>query len=123
MAFGGRTWTILKPFQKLKPAGGFFCYGLAWGIRHGLLERNAYLLPVARAWDGLSRNISPDGRPLRGQQVDFQPNAVHQESTPEFVTGAFLLAGSQVYALSPQRNSHAASAWRSKSIVAGRPAE
>lgn len=79
---------------------GFFCYGFAWGIRHGLLERSAYLLPVTKAWAGLARNISPEGRPLRGQQVDHEPNSVEQDRTPEFVTGTFLLAGSQVYALS-----------------------
>ncbi|MBZ5594325.1 MAG: glycoside hydrolase family 88 protein [Acidobacteriia bacterium] len=79
---------------------GFFCYGLAWGIHHGVLERSTYLPAVLRAWAGLSRNVSPEGRPLRGQQVDFEPNAVKQDSTREFVTGTFLLAGSQVYALS-----------------------
>jgi len=79
---------------------GFFCYGFAWGIRHGILDRSAYLQPVTKAWAGLAQNISPEGRPLRGQQVDNRPNSVKQDSTPELVTGTFLLAGSQVYALS-----------------------
>jgi rhamnogalacturonyl hydrolase YesR len=79
---------------------GFFCYGLAWGIHHGVLERSTYLPPVLKAWAGLRENVSSEGRPLRGQQVDFQPNPIKEESTREFVTGTFLLAGSQVYALS-----------------------
>ena len=79
---------------------GFFCYGLGWGIRHGILDRAPYLPAVSKAWAGLSRNVSPEGRPLRGQQVDFKPNAVQQDTTREYVTGTFLLAGSQVYALS-----------------------
>ncbi len=79
---------------------GFFCYGLAWGINHGILDRAAYLSSVLRAWEGLARNVAPDGRVLRGQQVDFEPNAVRQDRTPEFATGTFLLAASQVYALS-----------------------
>jgi hypothetical protein len=31
--------------------------------------------------------------------VDSEPNAVARESTHEFVTGAFMLAGSEVYKL------------------------
>jgi unsaturated rhamnogalacturonyl hydrolase len=82
---------------------GFFCYGLGWGIHHGILDRYTYLPAVIRAWAGLSRNVSPEGRVLRGQQVDSEPNAVKQDSTPEFATGTFLLAGSQLYALSSVR--------------------
>jgi unsaturated rhamnogalacturonyl hydrolase len=79
---------------------GFFCYGLAWGINHGILESAVYLPAVKRAWAGLCRNVTPEGKVLRGQQVDFEPNNVKQESTHEYVTGTFLLAGSQVYTLS-----------------------
>jgi len=79
---------------------GFFCYGLAWGINHGLLEPSIYLPAVVKAWGGLCRNVTPGGKVLRGQSVDFEPNAVKQESTHEYVTGTFLLAGSQVYTLS-----------------------
>jgi rhamnogalacturonyl hydrolase YesR len=78
---------------------GFFCFGLAWGINHGLLESAAYLPSVQKAWAGLCRNVSEEGQVLWGQQVDFEPNVVKRESTHEYVTGAFLLAGSQVYRL------------------------
>jgi rhamnogalacturonyl hydrolase YesR len=33
---------------------GFFCYGLAWGINHGLLEEKTYLPAVMKAWKGLT---------------------------------------------------------------------
>jgi unsaturated rhamnogalacturonyl hydrolase len=79
---------------------GFFCYGLAWGINHGILEPSVYLPAVIKAWAGLCRNVTPAGKVLRGQQVDFEPSAVKQESTHEYVTGTFLLAGSQAYKLS-----------------------
>jgi rhamnogalacturonyl hydrolase YesR len=82
---------------------GFFCYGLGWGVHHGILDPATYLPAVIRAWAGLSRNVSPEGRVLRGQQVDAEPSAVKQDSTPEFATGTFLLAGSQAYALSSVR--------------------
>ncbi len=78
---------------------GFFCYGLAWGINHGILESSVYRAAVIKAWVGLNRNLNPDGKVLRGQPVDFEPNAVKQDSTHEYVTGTFLLAGSQVYKL------------------------
>ena len=79
---------------------GFFCFGLAWGINHRVLERAVCLPAVKNAWAGLCRNVSPEGQVLWGQQVSDQPNAVKRESTHEYVTGAFLLAGSQVYTLS-----------------------
>jgi rhamnogalacturonyl hydrolase YesR len=78
---------------------GFFCFGLAWGINHGILSRREYLPAVEKAWAGLTRNLSPEGKVLWGQVVDSEPNAVARESTHEFVTGAFMLAGSEVYKL------------------------
>ena len=78
---------------------GFFCYGLAWGINHGVLDRTAYLPTVQKAWAGLARSLSPEGKVRWGQQVDDQPHSFGAESTHEYVTGTFMLAGSQVYRL------------------------
>jgi rhamnogalacturonyl hydrolase YesR len=78
---------------------GFFAFGLAWGINHGYFERATYLPAVRKAWAGLCDNVSPEGKVLWGQQVDGQPNPVKKESTHEYVTGTFLLAGSEVYKL------------------------
>jgi len=80
---------------------GFFCFGLAWGINHGVLSRKDYFPAVEKAWAGLVRNLSPEGRILSGQQEDGEPNPIVRDSTPEFVTGAFMLAGSEVYKLAP----------------------
>ncbi len=85
----------------------FFAYGMAWGIRQGLLPRADYLPVVARAWRGLAGlAVRPDGslgyvqgtgkQPSDGQPVTF-------DSVPnfdDFGTGAFLLAGSEVHRLS-----------------------
>ncbi|HXQ81900.1 MAG TPA: glycoside hydrolase family 88 protein, partial [Opitutaceae bacterium] len=81
---------------------GFFCFGLAWGITHGTLSRREYFPAVEKAWAGLVRNLSPEGRVLWGQQEDSEPNLIVRDSTPEFVTGAFMLAGSEVYKLALQ---------------------
>jgi len=78
---------------------GFFCFGLAWGINQGVLDRAEYLPAVERAWVVLARNVSPEGKVLWGQLVDEQPNMLKQENTHEYVTGAFLLAGSEVFRL------------------------
>jgi unsaturated rhamnogalacturonyl hydrolase len=80
---------------------GFFCFGLAWGVNHGVLSRGEYLPAVEKAWGGLVRNLSPEGRVLWGQQEDSEPNPVVRDNTPEFVAGTFMLAGSEVYKLAP----------------------
>jgi len=78
---------------------GFFCFGLAWGINHGVLNRKEYLPAVEKAWGGLTQSLSPEGKVLWGQQVDAEPHLVARESTHEYVTGTFLLSGSEVYKL------------------------
>lgn len=78
---------------------GFFCFGLAWGINQGVLSRQEYLPAVEKAWEGLTRSLSPEGKVLWGQLVDSEPHSVAQDNTHEYVTGAFLLAGSEVYKL------------------------
>jgi len=78
---------------------GFFCFGLAWGINHGVLNRQEYLPAVEKAWAGLTQSLSPEGKVLWGQQVDGEPHLVARESTHEYVTGTFLLSGSEIYNL------------------------
>jgi unsaturated rhamnogalacturonyl hydrolase len=78
---------------------GFFCYGLAWGIRQKFLPRAAYLPAVKKAWAGLASSVTPEGRVQWGQQEDAAPNPLVQESTHEYVTGTFLLAAAEVHAL------------------------
>jgi unsaturated rhamnogalacturonyl hydrolase len=78
---------------------GFFCYGIAWGINHGFLDRETYLPVVQKAWAGLVKNVSPEGKVLWGQLVGDRPALVMQEHTHEYVTGTFLLAGSEMIKL------------------------
>jgi rhamnogalacturonyl hydrolase YesR len=78
---------------------GFFCFGLAWGINHGVLNRKEYLPAVEKAWAGLTQSLSSEGKVLWGQQVDGEPHLVARESTHEYVTGTFLLSGSEIYNL------------------------
>lgn len=78
---------------------GFFCYGLAWGVNNGVLDREQYLPSISKAIGGLLRSLGPDGRVLWGQPVEEKPTAAARESTHEYVTGTFLLAASEVYKL------------------------
>jgi len=88
------------PFPNPETSGtGFFCFGLAWGINHGVLNRKEYLPAVEKAWAGLTQSLSPEGKVLWGQQVDGEPHFVARESTHEYVTGTFLLSGSEIYNL------------------------
>lgn len=83
-----------------------FTYGLAWGIHHGLLDASTYGPLVDRAWHALAHEAlhengflgwvqstgkqPSDGQPLGPDKVpDFE----------DYALGAFLLAGSEVYAL------------------------
>ncbi len=79
---------------------GFFCFGLAWGINHHILDSKTYLPATKRAYAALAGAVGPDGRVGWGQQVDAKPNPAGQQSTHEYVTGTFLLASGEVYKLS-----------------------
>ena len=79
---------------------GFFCFGLAWGFNHHILDRRTYLPATRRAYAALAAAVSPEGKVQWGQQVDARPNPAQQASTHEYVTGAFLLASGEVYKLS-----------------------
>ncbi len=80
----------------------FFCYGLAWGVRNGLLDRDVFLTVTKRAWIGLVSCVNPEGKVEWGQLVGDRPVAVKREDSHEYVTGAFLLAGSEVLKLAKE---------------------
>ena len=82
---------------------GFYVYGLAWGVNHGLLDRAEYAPAIEKGWDALTRAVHPDGMLGWVQQVSDQPDKVAYEDTQFYGTGAFLLAGSEVYDLYRKR--------------------
>lgn len=75
---------------------GFFTYGMAWGIRAGLLDRAEYEPVVRRGWSALVQSIQPDGRLGWVQQVSDRPENVSPTDTQFYGVGAFLLAASEV---------------------------
>lgn len=83
-----------------------FVYGMAWGIRKGILDRKEYLPVLLKAWNAMVKEaVHPNGflgyvqgtgkEPKDGQPVTY-------ESVPDFEDyglGCFLLAGVEVYKL------------------------
>jgi unsaturated rhamnogalacturonyl hydrolase len=77
----------------------FFTYGFAWGINSGILEAAKYRPVVEKAWQGLLSHIYQDGRLGSIQPVGAAPGDFTAASSYVFGTGAFLLAGAEVYRL------------------------
>jgi rhamnogalacturonyl hydrolase YesR len=84
-----------------------FTYGLAWGIRKGLLDSATYAPAVQKAWNGLS-TVALQSNGLLGyvQSTGSAPCSDTSALGPtkladydDYGVGGFLLAGSQVYQL------------------------
>ncbi|MEO9132177.1 MAG: glycoside hydrolase family 88 protein [Sphingomonas sp.] len=78
---------------------GFYTYGIAWGIKAGLLDRPTYEPAARRGWAALTRSIQPDGRLGWVQQVSDRPEKVEATDTQFYGVGAFLLAATAMAAL------------------------
>jgi rhamnogalacturonyl hydrolase YesR len=94
--------SLLDPSESPAPetsGTGFFCYALAWGINQGHLDRRTYLPVVRKAWRGLSGSVRADGKLGWVQQIGASPAKVSAEDNQEYGSGAFLLAGSEMYKL------------------------
>jgi rhamnogalacturonyl hydrolase YesR len=80
----------------------FFTYGLAWGVRNGLLEKAAFKPAIVRGWRAMASAVHEDGflgysqgpadEPSDGQPVTYDSKPGYDD----FGLGAFLLAGSEV---------------------------
>jgi len=81
----------------------FFTFGLAYGVRTGLVSAATYLPIVAKAWNGMVASaVHPDGflgyvQGTGQRPSDSQP--VTYNTTSDFGVGAFLLAASEVATL------------------------
>jgi rhamnogalacturonyl hydrolase YesR len=94
--------SLLDPDSRPNPetsGTGFFTYGLAWGINHGLLDRARYEPAVRRGWSAIVRAVHPDGMLGWVQRIGDQPGATTAETTEVYGVGALLLAGSEVFTL------------------------
>jgi rhamnogalacturonyl hydrolase YesR len=77
----------------------FFTYALAWGVNAGLLERGAFEPVARRGWAALIGAIQPDGMLGYAQGPSDRPGKAITSHGEIYATGAFLLAGTEVYRL------------------------
>jgi unsaturated rhamnogalacturonyl hydrolase len=99
---GSWRTSLLDPSRYPNPemsGTAFYCYALAWGVNHGVLNSVTYRPAVSAAWTALKRAVQPDGRLGFVQQIGDQPGSADANSTEAYGVGGFLLAGSQIFAL------------------------
>jgi len=96
---GGWRTSLLDPEQypgKETSGTALYCFALAWGVNHGLLNREVFRPAISRAWDALRAAVQPDGKLGFVQAIGDQPGFSNENSTEAYGTGAFLLAGSEI---------------------------
>ncbi|GHA62503.1 glycoside hydrolase family 105 protein [Photobacterium aphoticum] len=81
-------------------ATSLFCYGLAWGIQQGHLDRDVYLPVVENAWSALESCIHDNGMLGWVQLPAYNPRDVKFEHNIDYGVGAFLLAATAMLSLS-----------------------
>ena len=94
--------SLLDPASYPNPensASGFFCYGLGWGLRNGLLKGKVYEKALKKGWSALVEGVHEDGMLGYVQPVGAAPKETGPESTDIYGVGAFLLAGSEMLRL------------------------
>ena len=74
----------------------FYVYALAWGINHGLLDRETYLPHVTRGWAALNRHVLPNGLIGATQKTGDMPVATKPDEVGLYTTGTYILAGLQI---------------------------
>ena len=84
------------------------CYAMAWGVRHGILDRKKFLPVIKRAWAGLLKCQMSSGLIGRTQREGVAPAWVQARCSRPFSVGAFLMAGCQMVKLAPFQLPHLA---------------
>ena len=83
-----------------------FVYGMAWGVRNGLLDKATYMPVLTKAWNALvAETVHKNGfigfvQGTGKEPKDSQP--VTYDKVPDFEdfgVGCFLLAGTEIYKL------------------------
>jgi unsaturated rhamnogalacturonyl hydrolase len=77
----------------------FFCYGIAWGINEGVLDKKTYLPVVQKAWAALTSAIQENGKLGWVQPGGDRPYLSKAEMSNWYSAGAFLMASKQILKL------------------------
>ncbi len=81
----------------------FITYAIAWGIGHRMLDAKQYLPVVEKSWAGMLTHVYADGR-LGSMASPIDAEKCEPGSSFNFGVGAFLLAGSELDALSDRKH-------------------
>lgn len=73
-----------------------FVFGLASGVRQGLLDRASHWPAVERGWSAMARRIGPDGAVGFVQPIGASPEPFDPGSTVPYGTGAVLMASAEI---------------------------
>jgi len=85
---------------------GFVTYALAWGVNGGVLEHPRYEPIGRRGWAALVRAIQPGGMLGYAQSPSDRPGPAEAGHAEPYASGAFLLAGTEVYRLATVKTAH-----------------
>jgi hypothetical protein len=94
--------SLVAPPQGTPPetsGTGFFAFGLAYGVKSGLLPEPRFRAAAMRGWAALKAAVQADGKLGWVQPIGAAPDAVSADDTQLYGVGAFLLAGSAIYDL------------------------
>ena len=102
------TWhaSLLDPASypgKETSGTAFFCYALAWGINHKILDPSEYASTVDRAWEALVGCLHRDGKLGFVQPIAGAPGEVNYDDTEFYGVGGFLLAGKEMMELHKEK--------------------
>ncbi|MEO5649873.1 MAG: glycoside hydrolase family 88 protein [Ginsengibacter sp.] len=96
------TWhaSLLDPksFPVKETSGtAFFTYSLAWGVNRGYLPYEKYFPVIKKAWTALNDCVHPDGKLGFVQVPGASPEKVGYDDSEVYGTGAYLLAGTELF--------------------------
>lgn len=78
-------------------ASGFFVYGMAWGLNHGILKEEKYKTAAIKGWKALKKYVDEEGKLGYIQPVGHAPfKNLSANMTSVYGVGAFLLAGTEI---------------------------
>jgi len=75
---------------------GFYCYGFAWGVNHGLLPAAKFAPAARKAWKVLNECIEPSGRMNHVQPIGAAPTNFPASATEAYGPGAYLLSATEI---------------------------
>lgn len=97
---GSWTPSLLDPdhYPYVENSGSsLFCFGLAWGIHHGILDKEQYGPALEKAWASLCRHVFSDGMLGSVQPIGaFPQGGIKPTDTQVYAVGGFLLAGTEI---------------------------